>query len=85
MKNQVIYYKEVAPGRWLAASSVSPYFCVESDSRESVFAAAGRALAFYDSADEELHAKREAHRERTKAVPTFDHKHTISARDLAAA
>jgi hypothetical protein len=85
MKNQVIYYKEVALGRWLAASNVSPYFCVEGDSQEAVFAAAGRALAFYGSAIEELHAQLEEHRERTKAVPTFDNKHTISARELASA
>jgi hypothetical protein len=85
MTNQIIYYKEVAPGRWLAASAVSPYFCVEADSRDAVFAAAGRALAFYGSAKEELHAQLAAHRERTRAVPTFDNKHTISARELATA
>ena len=85
MTNQVIYYKEAAPGRWIAASAASPYFCVEADSREAVFAAARRALAFYGSAKEELHAQLAAHRERTRAIPTFDNKHKISARELAAA
>ena len=85
MTNQTIYFKEVAPGRWLAATGVSPYFCFEGESQDAVFSLAARALAFHSGAKNEVQPQLEAHRERTRAIPTFDNKHTISARELAAA
>jgi predicted RNase H-like HicB family nuclease len=40
----------IEEGRWLAATTSSPYFCLEAETEEKVVALAGAAIRFYETA-----------------------------------
>ena len=42
---------ELEDGRFVAASSCSPYFCFRADTEEEVFAKVHRALTFYGESE----------------------------------
>jgi hypothetical protein len=44
MDDFFVFFKEVGPKQWLAATAVAPYFCFEADSRERAEELATRAL-----------------------------------------
>jgi predicted RNase H-like HicB family nuclease len=44
-----IHIGEFEPGRWVAATGNSPYFCVEADSQAAVLKLAKEAIGFYTS------------------------------------
>jgi hypothetical protein len=80
-----IYTVQTSEGRWLAATAAAPYFCFESDSQEAVTDIAARALRFYTSVKDRLETEVQTSKGRSKAVPTFDPKNKISAKELVAA
>lgn len=47
-----IHVGPIAENRWLAATLEAPYFCLEAESREALFAKTKRALAFCRDAKE---------------------------------
>jgi predicted RNase H-like HicB family nuclease len=47
LKDLTIHIGELAPGRWVAATGRSPYFCVEADSEAAVKKLAKEAIGFY--------------------------------------
>jgi predicted RNase H-like HicB family nuclease len=81
----IVYFKEIGERQWVAATGAAPYFCFEADSREAVRELAKNALQFYWSASDDVTAEIKAHRERDRAIPTFDPKEAISAKELVAA
>ena len=85
MKDFLLYTKEISPGRWVAATAVTPYFCFEAESRDALVEIVRRALAFYEGAIDRLETAIQTSREREKATPTFSQKDKISARELVAA
>jgi predicted RNase H-like HicB family nuclease len=56
-------------GRYVAASTASPYFCFEADTEESVIQKAEAAIAFYGEAKSALRALRKPEQE-TKITVT---------------
>jgi hypothetical protein len=64
--------------RWVALTSVSPYFCFEAESREALLSKLKRLVAFCGTFATEL----EERKERERAVQSFRATETILAREL---
>lgn len=47
IKDLIIHTGELSNGRWVAATGVSPYFCVEAESEAAVKKLAKEAIGFY--------------------------------------
>jgi hypothetical protein len=66
--------------KWVAATSVAPYFCLDAESEDLALARAGRALRFYQAALDRLE---QFNREGVKAASSFVIAKKFSARELA--
>lgn len=68
-------------GRWLAATSESPYFCLEATTEDEVTTLAGAAIRFYESVLVEFGGKLPEAPKRSE--PHLYVKRRVSARELA--
>lgn len=53
MTDVTVHVRQI-DGKWVAATRVSPYFCVVADSEDDVKIAALRALRYYERAKAKL-------------------------------
>jgi hypothetical protein len=95
--NLSVYTKKLGAGRWLAATGVAPYFCVEGTTKAAALNLAREALLFFvesnDSSGrsvESLARKRgiaslaKKHQRERGPIPTFDRNDKVSAKELVA-
>lgn len=66
--------------RWIAASTGSPYFCLEAETERDALALAARALQFYSAAQDRFRQMGPVDR-----PPAFQVRTRVSARELAIA
>lgn len=66
--------------RWIAATSASPYLCVEAATERDALALAARALKFHQSASPR--AQQQGHE---RQFPAYTIQNRVSARELAIA
>ncbi len=66
---------------WIAATSSSPFFCLEAGSEREVLALAARALRFHQSATTRLNQNQG----RERQFPGYRIQNRVSARELAIA
>jgi hypothetical protein len=67
--------------RWIAATSTSPYLCVEADTERDALAMAARALKFHQSAS----PRAQQQQGRDRQFPAYTIQNRVSARELAIA
>jgi hypothetical protein len=79
--SNLMIYTATDGQNWIAATSSSPYFCLEAGSEREALALAARALRFHHAAAER--ARQNQGRERQ--FPGYKVQNRVSARELAIA
>lgn len=76
-KNSSIHIGEVEPGRWIAATGQSPYFCFEAKSEAALIKRVKEAVAFCREKADDLEEGK-----RGPTIQPFKIAKTISVREL---